>query len=432
MPVALISYELWQSAFAARPMVGERVSLDGRRVEVIGVMARGVGLMDTHPDVWLPLGFSEAERRARNNHNLGLIGRLRDGVSEASAQTELQTLIDSWSARAGITPGAGHAGHVFGRHGFNGGTHALRMMPLSDQILGRAGRAIWVLQAAVGFVLLIACANVVNLLLARGEARRREFALLTALGAGRGRLLRKAMAESVVLSVCGGALGVLLARIGVEGLVRAYPGSLPRLGDVAVDLRVALVSLGIAVGCGLIFGLAPMMHTRRDAASDDLKSGARGAVGSARHRIRRLLVVGEVALAVIVVVGAGLLVRTVRNLTAVDTGFDRSRLVTFSVTLPRDSFDYLARVRTYQRLLDDLRALPGVRSASAMTGLPLDRQFLGNQTEITGNPSAVEPIPIEYQRVMSGFFETMGIAIVQGRGFQSTDVQRRRRRGHRQ
>ena len=147
-------------------------------------------------------------------------------------------------------------------HGRGQEGHVLRMTPLAEQILGRAGRSIWVLQAAVGLVLLIACANVANLLLARAETRQREFAVLTALGAGRGRLLRKVLTESVILAVAGGALGVLLARAGVEALVRAYPASLPRIGDVAVDLRVMLVSLALAVLCGLLFGLAPMMHTR--------------------------------------------------------------------------------------------------------------------------------------------------------------------------
>jgi hypothetical protein len=245
--------------------------------------------------------------------------------------------------------------------------------------------------------------------------------VLTALGVSRSRLLRKALTESVILSVSGGALGMLFARAGVEALVRAYPTSLPRIGGVAVNPSVILISLAIAVVCGLLFGLAPMMHTRSGAVAETLQS--RGSSGTPRHHVRRALVIAETALTVIVVVGAGLLLRTVHNLTAVDTGFNRSRMVTFSITLPRASFDILGRVRAYRRLLEQLRAAPGVLDASAMTALPLDRQLLVNQTAITNNAAKSGPtIPIDYQRVMSGFFVTTGIPILQGRGFESPDI----------
>ena len=394
-------------------------------------MPRGADLMDTHTEIWLPLGFTDDERRARNNHDLTLIGRLKEGVTAASAAAELNALTETWAARAGIRTGPGHDGldhdsHVFLPQSTDSGGHTLQMTPLADQILGRAGRSIWVLQAAVGLVLLIACANVANLLLARAETRRREFAVLTALGASRGRLLCKAMTESVILALAGGALGVLLANAGVSALVGAYPASLPRISEVAVDSQVMLVSFAVAVVCGLLFGLAPMvtmMRTRSDAIGETLKSGPRGSSGTARHHVRRALVIAEISLAVIVVAGAGLLLRTVHNLTAVDSGFERSRLVTFSITLPRASFDALGRVRAYQRLLAQLRTVAGVQGATAMTGLPLDRPFLANQTEITNNLAASGPfIAIDYQRVMSGFFETMGIPILQGRGFESTDL----------
>jgi putative ABC transport system permease protein len=421
-PVVLISYELWQSVFGGQPIVSERVEVDGRRLEVVGVMARRTDLMDRQPEIWLPLGFTDDERRARNNHNLFLIGRLKESATPASAQTELDVLTETWSARTGVTPGGGHGGHVFLAPG-KGDGHILRMTPLADQILGRAGRSIWVLQAAVGFVLLIACANVANLLLARAETRRREFAMLTALGASRGRLVRKTLIESVILSLAGGAVGVLLARAGIETLVHAFPASLPRMSEVAVDQRVVLVSLAIALACGALFGLLPLTHGRSDTLANTLKSGSPGSSGTTRHRLRRGLVVTQTALAVIVVVGAGLLLRTVHNLTAADPGFDRSRLVTFSVTLPPASFNLIGRVRAYQTLLEQLRAAPGLHAASAMTSLPLDRQFISNQTEITQSTTAPEPLPtVDYQRVMSGFFDVMGIPILRGRGFQSSDA----------
>jgi predicted permease len=419
--VALISYELWQSAYGAQSILGHTVDVDGRRLQVVGVLGRGVDLMDTRTGIWLPLGFTDAERLARNSHNLTLIGRLKEDVTAMSARNELNALAETWSARTGITPGAGHAGHVF-QPAAKGG-EMLRMTPLADQILGSAGQSIWVLQAAVGLVLLIACANVANLLLARSETRQREFAVLTALGASRGRLLRKALTESVILAVAGGTLGVLLARAGIEALVRVYSTSLPRMSEVTVDWRVMLVSFAIAVVCGLVFGWVPMMRTRSDATAETLKSGPRGSSGTARYHVRRALVVAETALAVIVVVGAGLLLRTVHNLTVVDEGFDRSHLVTFSMTLPRASFDLMGRVRAYQRILDQLRTVPGVHFATAMTGLPLDRPVISNQTEIANSTTPGASLaPLDYQRVMSGFFETTGIPILQGRSFQSTDV----------
>jgi putative ABC transport system permease protein len=422
-PVVLISYELWESAFGARPIVGRSIEVDGRRLEVVGVMARGSDLMDTHTDIWLPLGFTEDERLARNNHNLLMIGRLSDGVTIASAETELTALIEAWAARAGITPGgAGHAGHVLFPPGPNRRGHGLTMTPLVDQVLGSAGRMIWVLQAAVGLVLLIACANVANLLLARAEMRRREFAVLAALGAARGRLIRKALTESVMLAVAGGVLGVLLARTGVDIFVRVYPTSLPRIGEVAVDQRVMLVSFAAAIVCGLLFGLAPVMRTRSDATAEALKSRPFGSEGASRHRVRHALVMAETALAVIVVVSAGLLLRTVQNLTAVDVGFNRTRVATFSITLPRASFNNLDRVRAYQRVLDQLRTVPGIVGASAMTSLPLDRPFVVNGTEMTDSPAAPGTIAIDYQRVMSDFFETTGVPILQGRAFQRADA----------
>jgi predicted permease len=424
-PVVMISYELWQSALGARPIAGQRLDVDGRRLEIVGVLARGADLMDRHTDIWLPLGFTEAEVTARNNHNLMVIGRLKDGITRESAQSELNALTESWVARTGLTPGGDHAGHVFSPPAPGRGGHMLEMTPLTDRILGRAAQSIWVLQAAVGLVLLIACANVGNLLLVRAQMRRREFAMLSALGASRGRLLRKTLTESVMLSLAGGALGVLLARAGVAALVAAYPSSLPRIGDVTVDPGVTFMSFAVAVACGLVFGLAPMRHAGSDVTADALKSVLGGSSGTAGHRLRRALVVTETALAVIVVVGAGLLLRTVDNLRKVDAGFDRSRLVTFSITLPRASFDLMARLRTYQNLLDRLRAVPGVEDASAMTSLPLDRPFLVNQTEITNNETTVPTIGIDYQRVMSGFFETMGVAVVQGRGFLASDAAQR-------
>ena len=222
-------------------------------------------------------------------------------------------------------------------------------------------------------------------------------------------------------------MGVLLARVGVQALIRAYPTSLPRTSAVTVDPLVLLFTFGVAIVTGLLFGLAPIMHTRVKGLAIALKEGgSRGATSGARHHFRRGLVMAEVALAVMLVIGAGLLVRTVYNLTHVDAGFDRSRLVTFSMTLPNVHYPQApARAQLYQRLLGNLRAVPGVQAATAMSGLPPNRPVNANDTDID-NYTAPPEGPYEnvdyYQNVMSDYFQTMGIPIVQGRGFQPGDA----------
>ncbi len=322
---SILSHELWQSAFGGQPIVGQTVEVNGLRREVIGIMPPGTDVMDNRTEIWLPLGLNPGNRQNRGSHFLYLIGRLKDGVTPQAAQTELAALVQNWGERVGVK------NHVFAplpkteeEKKKTGGGHILQMAPMQDEIIGAASRSIWVLQAAVGFVLLIACANLANLLLARAETRSREFAVRTALGAGRGRLLRQFMTEGVLLSIVGGALGLLLARVGVQALIRAYPTSLPRTSEVTVDPLVLLFTFGVSIATGLIFGLAPIMHTRVKGLVIALKEGgAKGATGAARHHIRRGLVMAEVALAVMLVIGAGLMLRTVYNLTTVDAGFDR-------------------------------------------------------------------------------------------------------------
>jgi predicted permease len=419
-PVAILSHELWQTAFGERPIVGETVDVDGLRREVIGIMPPGTDVMDNRTEIWLPLGLNPANRQNRGNHYLYLVGRLNDGVSQQAAQMELNDLLQHWGERVGISL------HTFGVAEDGSRGHILQMKPMQEEILGGASRSIWVLQAAVGLVLLIACANLANLLLARAETRQREFAVRAAIGASRGRLLQQFLIEGVVLSLAGGVLGVVLAHVGVQAIIRAYPTSLPRTSEVTVDPLVLLFTLGLATASGVLFGLAPVMHTRVRGLVAALKDGgAKGATDAARHHVRRGLVITEVALAVMLVVGAGLLMRTIYNLTNVDAGFDRSRLVTFALTLPRAKYPQAsARGQMYQRLLEVLRGVAGVQAASAMSGLPPNRPVNANSTTIEGYtpPPGDTAIVDYYQFVSSDYFETMGIPIVQGRGFQPTDA----------
>ena len=428
--ICILSHELWQTAFGGRNVIGEMVEINGLRREVIGIMPPGADVMDNRTEIWMPIGLNPNNRLNRGSHFLYLIGRLKDGMTTESAQSELRTLIQSWGERTGVK------NHVFApppppeapKTAANAGAgHVLQMHPVQQQLIGGASRAIWVLQAAVAFVLLIACANLANLMLARAETRHREFAVRTALGAGRSRLVRQFMTEGVLLSIIGGALGLVLARAGVQALIRMYPTSLPRTAELTVDPIVLLFTLGISMLTGLVFGLAPLMHTRVKGLALALKEGgAKGATGAARHHIRRGLVMAEVALAVMLVIGAGLLIRTVYNLAMVDAGFDRSRLVTFQMSLPLANYPQPApRAQLYQRLLDKLRGVAGVQGASAMSGLPPNRPLNANDTDI-GNYTAPPEGPFEnvdyYQSVMTNYFETMGIPIVQGRSFLPSDA----------
>ncbi len=414
-PIAILSHELWRTAFGGRPLVGQKVELEGRPHEIVGIMPPGADVMDNHTQVWLPLWFHPDTARQRGAHVLYVIARLNDGVTAEAAQSELSAFLENWGDRAGTTD------HVPTNRPLRSVDQTLQLRSLEDAMVGNASRPIWVLQAAVGFVLLIVCANLANLVMARAGSRRREFVLRTALGAGRGRLLRQSVTEGAVMSGAGGILGLWLANAGVRALIRAYPTSIPRTSDLTIDLPVWLVALGLSTGTALLFGFVSLGRGRTSSMATALKEGARGAW---RHYARRGLVIAQVAFAVMLVIGAGLLVQTVNNLTRIDAGFDRSRLVTFSMTLPMANSDPDTRAQAYQTVLDRLRSAPGVLGTAAMSGLPPNRTPdaiatpIENYTADDGKRFAVIDY---YQFVMGDYFGTMGIPIVAGRGFERTD-----------
>ena len=418
-PLAILSSELWQTAFAGQSLIGQTLNVDGRPHEILGIMPSGIDVMDNRTAIWLPLGLPAAIRQDRSFHILHVIGRLKDGVTAQAAQTELNAFLENWGERTGSS------GHVPTNRPSRAADHTLQMQPVQDAIVGDARRSIWILQVAVAFVLLIACANLANLLMARTESRRREFAVRAALGASRSRLLRQTMTEGVMLCVAGGMLGLWLARVAVQALIRAYPTSVPRMSEIAIDLSVLLFALGVSMATGVIFGVAPVAQRRiHDLVTAFKEGGDRGTSGAGRHHVRRTLVAAEVALAVMLVIGAGLLIRTVYNLTSVDAGFDRSRLVTFSMTLA-EPYDPDTRAPAYQRLLDKLRVAPGVQGAAVMSGLPPNRSPEAIPTHIE-NHTASDGSPVEiidyYQFVMGDYFETMGVPIVAGRSFEPADA----------
>ena len=424
--VVVLSHELWVSAFAGRPVVGTEIMVDGLKRRVLGIMPAGFDVNDEAVRIWTPLRLDPAKpAQYRGGHFLFMIARLKDGVTLGAARADLETLLAQWAAADGgsqsTTPGAPGFVHVP-----NQTTHRLRFDDLQTELIGGIGRSLWVLQAAVVFVLFIASANLANLLLMRAESRHKELAVRAALGAGRGRLVRQFLVESLVLSLAGAVAGVALARVGLRLLVVAGAAGIPRTTSIAIDARVLAFTLGLAVVSGLLFGMAPLMHLGGTSTSLALRdAGSRTTATSARHRVRRALVVGEVAVAVMLVIGAGLLLRSFWNLLRVDAGFDRSNLTTFSIALPpRVYADSTRRVAFYDNLTRQLAAAPGVTGVAAMSGLPPQRNIDANDTNYEGYvpPPNAPPTNAEYYQIVTpAYFSTMRVPIVDGRSFGAGD-----------
>ena len=431
-PIAVLSHELWLAAFGSEPVVGRTIAVDGRPHDVIGIMPPGVDLMDTRPEIWLPIGVHPVIRRIRTNHFLNVIGRLKDGVTPQMAGAELNAFLQNWSERAEAK------GHVPTSQPTRAEDHLLHLQPLQDAIVGEAGRAIWLLQAAVGFVLLIVCANLANLALARSEARRREFAVVLD-GARRGPR-PAAPPDDDGRSGAGDrrrrARRLAGWRAPARPAARLSSQSAPHVATSPSTCRCCCSRSAVSMATGLFFAFAPIGLRRvRDLLAALRDGNDRAVTGGARRQIRRALVAIEVALAVMLVTSAGLLLRSLDNLVREDPGFDRSRLVTFSMTLPRASEYPGGRAQVYRRLLETLRAAPGVQAATAMSDLPLDRFVQGFATRVESDPPSTETrveIVDYYQFVMADYFSTMGIPIVAGRGFTNADTASKDRRARRQ
>ena len=417
--VAIVSYETWRNEFAGdESLLGRDVKIDGTPTRIVGIMPRGYDVHDERIQVYLPLTIDpKTLPQRRGNHFLFLIGRLKSGVTLPQARADLDGMVSQWRK-------------LSGGHSPNPETHRLQMEPLKTDVVGGIATALWVLQGAVGFVLLIACANLANLLLARAESRQKEFAIRSALGAGRIRLLRQFLTEGVLLALVGGAIGAALGFVGLRLMLSANPDSIPRAAEIALDPRVLVFTLIVSVLTGLVFGMAPLLHLREQVVSMSLKeSGQRSTAGAARKRVRSGLVMAEVALAVVLVVGAGLLLRSFEKLMQVDAGFSRENLMTFGLVMPGASYPKAQdRVDFLNRVVDQIEQLPGVTSASSMTGLPPTRDVNANDTDFDGYASPANPKdgPIEnvdyYQTASVDYLKTMGIPVIEGRDFQPSDV----------
>jgi putative ABC transport system permease protein len=420
--VAVISHTSWRGDFGgADDVLGRVVSIDGVPTRIVGIMPPGFDLHDERVEVYLPLTIDpKTFPNSRGSHGFYLIGRLKDDVSPQQAAADLDRMIDQWFALSGNK-------HSPAKPSGNGKGHLLQMSPLKSDMVSGIGTALWVLQGAVGFVLLIACANLANLTLARAESRQREFAIRSALGAGRWRLLRQFMTEGVLLAIVGGALGAALGFAGLRAMLAANPDSIPRALEIALDAKVLVFTFAISIVTGLAFGMSPLLHLSEQVVSISLKEGGqRATAGGARTRIRSGLVMAEVALAVVLVVGAGLLLRSFQKLMTVDPGFNRERMLTFGVVLPGAAYPKPElRVAFFDQLSDRLRQLPGVSGVARMTGLPPNRNVNANDTDFEGyTPGPDEPAENVdyYQTVSKDYLQTMGIPVVKGRGFEPADV----------
>ncbi len=415
-PVVVLSDALWREAFGADPaIVGLQAEIDGLRRTVVGVMPPDFDLRDERIRLWLPLVLDPAQLpNQRSNHFLYLIGRLAPDATLEQARSEMAVMLRSW--------GELNTGHVP-----NDTTHRLTYTDLRDDVIGDARTSLWMLQGAVLFVLLVACANMANLLLARAEARQKEYAIRLALGAGRGRMLGQFFGEGLILATAGGLLGTALAWGGVRALLAANPDSIPRAAQIGLDPRVLGFTALIVLGTSLVFALAPLLHLGAETVGMSLKEGgARTTATIARQRVRRGLVMSEVALAVALVVGASLMVRSFWNRLDVDAGFDRSGLATFGVVLPNATYPQgEERTRFVDGLERALAQVPGVQSVTLMTGLPPLRDVDANGTAFEGIPEddPERPDNVDFYQVTTvNYTETMGIPVVEGRGFTPNDV----------
>ena len=414
--VAVLSADIWRSAFGGdESVVGRVVQIDGSPTRIVGIMPPGYDIHDAKVQVWLPLTLDPASPGNRGGHFLYLVGRLKPGVVLSQAIADVESMLAQWGT---LNPKT----HVPDQK-----NHRLRLDGLQEDMIGGVRRALWVLQGAVGFVLLIACANLANLLLARADSRQKEFAIRSALGAGRWRLLRQFMTEGVVLAIIGGAVGAVLGLGGLRALLAANPESLPRSAEIGLDPAVLVFTLLVSILTGLIFGMAPLLQLRERVMNISLKeSGQRSTAGAARARLRSALVMFEVAAAVVLVIGAGLLLRSLWNLTTFDSGFKRNQLVTFGLVLPGAQYQQpQSRVDFFQRLSTRLSEIPGVQSSAAMTGLPPYRLVNANDVDFEGYTAPPEG-PFEnvdyFQTVTQPYLSTMGIPIVEGRDFAPSDV----------
>ena len=413
--VVVIGFGLWVRRYAADPgLVGRTIQINGSPYQVVGVMPAGFALptdfQDPSPSaLWLPIQWN-ATSTDHGSHGFYAAARLKPGVTVEQARDDLHRLAQSWTQRGLYPP----------QMGFDTVTVSLR-----DEVVGGVRRTLWLLLGAVGFLLLIACANVANLLLARAEARQREMAVRTALGAGAGRVIRQMLTESLVLATISASAGLMLAIIGVRALAAWNPSSIPRVAGATVDWRVLVFTMLLALVTTVIFSLAPAARILRTDLSDSMKDGGGNATtGGRRRRFRDALVVAEMALAVVLLIGAGLMLRTLWSLQRIDLGFNPSGVLTMKIALPQAAYQEPEQVVTfYSTLMQRIRAVPGVVSAGAARSLPLDSTIGDFGLRVDGYvPPPGTNAKGDWQIATDGYLQAMGERVVRGRGIEPADT----------
>ena len=414
--VAIISHGLWQRGFGGTSdIIGKQILVNSQSTTVIGVMPVNFAFppgSNDQVEVLLPFQFDPTSAGSRGSHFLSVIGRLKPGVSIQQAQSEMTSLMAGWK-------GEGRAQHLL-----NPERHPVVMLDLHEDVVGSARKAVWVLMAAVGFVLLIACVNVANLLLARAESRHREFAVRLALGAGLKRMVRQFVAEGTVLVTLASVLGIALAFGGLKVLLHFAPDSVPRTEEIGVGLPVLAFTVAVSIVAVFLFGLAPLAQVSERNLANWIRGAGQRSIRGGGQTLRKGLVIAEISLAVILVIGSGLMIRAFWKLQQVNTGFEPAGVVSFSLNLPGSKYKTPDRLQFVNTLQQKLSSIPGVTSASAASGIPPLRRINANDTEIEGYVQTPDSPAqnVDYWNVVgTDYFKTMKIKVLEGRGFEPQD-----------
>lgn len=413
--VIILSHQVWQSRFGGDPaIIGKRAIVSARQRTIIGVMPPGFHFLDNEVKAWMPLALDPGiNYRETTGRYLRVVARLKTGVAAQQAQAEL----------TGIAKQLEQALPKF-QTGWT-----VNLVPMHEQVVGEIRPILIVLLAAVAFVLLIACANVANLLLARAAARQKELALRAALGAGRLRLVRQMLTESVLLALMGGLLGVFLAYGGIQLLIAFGPDNIPRLNEITIDPSVLGFTFAVSLLTGVVFGLIPAMQASRPDLNDALKEGSRGSTGSRSATFRNVFVVAEVSLALVLLIGAGLMIRSFMQLQSVETGFRAENVLTMRVQLPRKKYGEPHQIVDFFRQAQQrIAQLPGVQAVGAISYLPLTGLASRDGFKIIGQPA---PAPgqepgTEVRVITPTYFQAMGIPLLKGRLLDERDVKESR------